>query len=164
MIVGKEWIIDASGCRAECLRDVDRLQAVFSRVINELGLQVVGEQLWRQFPTPGGVTGLALLTESHLTCHTYPEFSSATFNLYCCRERPEWPWCERLQQMFSLAHSPVNRTVMEVFRNHLLHQVIQQTLQSAEPRSAEHQSQVVLRCEAEVQAPLVQHQHPDELC
>jgi S-adenosylmethionine decarboxylase len=101
MIVGKEWIIDASGCRADDLRDVNRLRAVFARVIDELGLQVVGEQLWRQFPTPGGVTGLALLSESHLTCHTYPEFSSATFNLYCCRARPDWPWSERLQEMLS---------------------------------------------------------------
>jgi two-component system, OmpR family, phosphate regulon sensor histidine kinase PhoR len=50
---------------------------------------------------------------------------------------------ERLQQMFSLAHAPVNRTVMEVFRNHLLHQVIQQTLQSAEPRSAELQVEIL---------------------
>ena len=101
MIVGKEWIIDASGCRADDLRDVNRLRAVFDRVIHELGLQVVGEQLWRQFPAPGGVTGLALLSESHLTCHTYPEFSSATFNLYCCRARPDWPWSERLQEMLS---------------------------------------------------------------
>lgn len=99
MIVGKEWIVDASGCRADDLRDVNRLRAVFARVIDELGLQVVGEQLWRQFPAPGGVTGLALLSESHLTCHTYPEFSSATFNLYCCRARPDWPWSERLQEM-----------------------------------------------------------------
>jgi S-adenosylmethionine decarboxylase len=111
MIVGKEWIIDASGCRADYLRDVNRLRAVFSRVIDELGLQVVGEQLWRQFPTPGGVTGLALLTESHLTCHTYPEFSSATFNLYCCRVRPEWPWCDRLQEM--LGARDVNIRVVE---------------------------------------------------
>ena len=101
MIVGKEWIIDASGCRADDLRDVNRLRAVFARVIDELGLQVVGEQLWRQFPGPGGVTGLALLSESHLTCHTYPEFSSATFNLYCCRARPDWPWFERLQEMLN---------------------------------------------------------------
>ena len=50
---------------------------------------------------------------------------------------------ERLQQMFSLAHAPVNRTVMEVFRNHRLHQVIQQTLQSAEPRSAELQVEIL---------------------
>ena len=99
MLVGKEWIIDASGCRADDLRDVQRLRAVFQRVIDELCLQVVGEQLWRQFPSPGGVTGLALLTESHLTCHTYPEFSLATFNLYCCRPRPDWPWVERLQDM-----------------------------------------------------------------
>jgi S-adenosylmethionine decarboxylase len=99
MIVGKEWIVDASGCRAEALRDVDLLRAVFQRVINELGLQVVGEQLWRQFPAPGGITGMVLLTESHLTCHTYPEFRVATFNLYCCRSRPDWPWVERLRQM-----------------------------------------------------------------
>ena len=99
MIVGKEWIVDASGCRADDLRDVNRLRTVFARVIDELGLQVMGDQLWRQFPAPGGVTGLALLSESHLTCHTYPEFSSATFNLYCCRARPDWPWSERLREM-----------------------------------------------------------------
>ncbi|MFN2532607.1 MAG: S-adenosylmethionine decarboxylase family protein [Pyrinomonadaceae bacterium] len=124
MIVGREWIIDASGCRAEYLRDVNRLRAVFSRIIEELALQVVGEQLWRQFPTPGGITGLALLTESHLTCHTYPEFSSATFNLYCCRERPEWPWCERLQNM--LAAREVSIRVVErnvIHRDPLLAEV-----------------------------------------
>ena len=65
----------------------------------ELNLQVVGEMLWQQFPEPGGVTGLALLSESHLACHTYPEYGVATFNLYCCRARPEWPWAERLSEM-----------------------------------------------------------------
>jgi len=65
----------------------------------ELNLQVVGEMLWHQFPEPGGVTGLALLSESHLACHTYPEYGVATFNLYCCRARPEWPWAERLSEM-----------------------------------------------------------------
>jgi hypothetical protein len=42
-----------------------------------------------------------------------------------------------------MAYRPVDRTVMEVFRNHLLHQVIQQTLQSAEPRSAELQVEIL---------------------
>ena len=99
MIVGKEWIIDASGCRPDDLSNLDRLRAVFQRVISELNLQVACEPIWRQFPAPGGVTGMVLLTESHLTCHTYPEFSVATFNLYCCRDRPEWPWAERLGEM-----------------------------------------------------------------
>ena len=49
---------------------------------------------------------------------------------------------QRLQRMFSLAKSPVNRTVMEVFRNHVLQQVIRQTLETEEPRFAELQVEV----------------------
>ena len=99
LTVGTEWLIEASGCDAEALRDVERLRAVFARAVRELGLRVVGQQLWHKVPGEGGATGLAMLTESHLACHTYPEFGVATFNLYCCRERPEWPWAERLGEM-----------------------------------------------------------------
>jgi S-adenosylmethionine decarboxylase len=99
MIVGTEWIIDAAGCPPEALRDVERLRAVLSRIVGELELKVVGEPLWHRFPPPGGVTGLVLLTESHLACHTYPEFGIATINLYCCRARREWSWAERLREM-----------------------------------------------------------------
>ncbi len=49
---------------------------------------------------------------------------------------------ERLQQMFSLPKSPVGRTVMEVFRNHLVHQVIRQSLQTGLPQSAELQAEI----------------------
>ena len=97
--VGTEWLIEAAGCDAEALRDVGRLRGVFERAVRELDLRVVGEPLWHKFPGEGGATGLAMLTESHLACHTYPEFGVATFNLYCCRERPEWPWAERLGEM-----------------------------------------------------------------
>ena len=99
LTVGMEWLIEASGCDAEALRDVGRLREVFARAIRELDLRVVGEQHWHKFPGEGGATGLAMLTESHLACHTYPEFGVATFNLYCCRERAAWPWAERLREM-----------------------------------------------------------------
>jgi S-adenosylmethionine decarboxylase len=99
LTVGTEWLIEASGCDAEALRDEARLRSVFARAIRELELRVVGEQMWHKFPGEGGVTGLVMLTESHLACHTYPELSTATFNLYCCRERPAWAWDERLREM-----------------------------------------------------------------
>jgi S-adenosylmethionine decarboxylase len=99
MIAGTEWIVDANGCRPEALRDLALLKEVFHRVVTELRLQVVGEILWQRFPPPGGLTGMALLSESHLTCHTYPEFGLATINLYCCRSRPEWPWAECLRDL-----------------------------------------------------------------
>ena len=92
MIVGTEWLIEAFDCEAEKLRDVEILREVFARLINDLGLKTIGEEIWHQFAGEKGVTGLVALTESHLACHTYPEYKIATFNLYCCKNRPEWNW------------------------------------------------------------------------
>jgi len=99
MTLGTEWLIDASGCDAAALADLDRLRAVFDRVIRDLNLNVLGEIAWHPFDYPGGISGLALLSESHLTCHTYPEFRAATFNLYCCRNRDSWSWETTLKEM-----------------------------------------------------------------
>src|SRR5262249_2032676 len=88
---GIEWIVDAHGCRPERLADEAALRALTARIVGELDLRVLDER-WHRFPAPGGVTGLLLLAESHLACHTYPEAGLATFNLYCCRERADWPW------------------------------------------------------------------------
>ena len=99
MSLGTEWVVDASGCNAETLADISHLRLIFDRVIRDLELHVVGEISWHQFPQPGGVTGIALLSESHLTCHTYPEFGAASFNLYCCRNRISWPWERMLREM-----------------------------------------------------------------
>lgn len=91
-------MIDAGGCRPEALRDLETLESLFARIIRELNLTPASAAAWHVFPEPGGITGMVLLTESHLVCHTYPEHEVATFNLYCCSERPEWPWAERLAE------------------------------------------------------------------
>jgi S-adenosylmethionine decarboxylase len=96
---GNEWIVDALGCSAQLLRDRQRLEDLCERIIADLGLSVVGTPLWHRFPPPGGITGMYLLHESHLTCHTFPECGGATFNLYCCWPRPAWRWEECLAGM-----------------------------------------------------------------
>jgi S-adenosylmethionine decarboxylase len=96
--LGTEWLVDAHGCEANQLRSQEALAALFDRIVQELGLRTAGEPLWHVFPGPGGVTGMLLLTESHLACHTFPERGFASFNLYCCRPHEEWPWSERLAE------------------------------------------------------------------
>ena len=95
---GCEWLVDAGGCAPERLRSVAVLSALFDRVLDELGLRAVAPPQWHQFPGEGGITGVVLLSESHLTCHTFPERGYAAFNLYCCRPRRDWPWHERLAE------------------------------------------------------------------
>jgi S-adenosylmethionine decarboxylase len=109
MIVGHEWVVDACGCDPGALRDLGLLQDVLGRVVAELGLKPVGAPSWHKFPGEGGVTGIILLSESHLACHTYPELGAATFNLYCCRERPEWPWSERLRESLGASEVTIRR-------------------------------------------------------
>ena len=111
MTPGTEWLIDATGCDPTALANLDRMRAIFERVIRDLDLNVLGEIAWYQFDQPNGISGLALLSESHLACHTYPEFRAATFNLYCCRNRSSWTWETTLKEMLGAAE--VNVRVFE---------------------------------------------------
>jgi S-adenosylmethionine decarboxylase len=107
--LGAEWLVDAHGCRPESLRSREALEALFQRIVDELGLRPAEPGVWHVFPGEGGVTGLLLLMESHLACHTFPERGFAAFNLYCCRERPEWPWAQRLAEMLGASEVEVTR-------------------------------------------------------
>lgn len=89
---GAEWIVDAHGCRPDALRSRAALEALFAQVIADLGLRPVAPPVWHEFAGAGGITGVVLLSESHLACHTFPESGFAAFNLYCCRPRATWPW------------------------------------------------------------------------
>ena len=102
-----EWLVDASGCSADRLKDVAAIVAILERVIDDLDLRVVGQAAVHQFPDPGGVTALYLLTESHLACHTYPELGVATFNLYCCRARRAFAWKDELAARLGAARVEV---------------------------------------------------------
>lgn len=104
-------MIDAENCDVAALRDEGKLRAVFERVMAELGLKTIGDGVWHKFDGEGGLTGLVMLTESHLACHTYPEYGAATFNLYCCRTRPEWAWEENLRQMIGAEKVSVKKIV-----------------------------------------------------
>ena len=107
---GSEWIIDAEGCDADKLSQLESLRAICHRIVTELELHVVGEPQWHQFPEPSGVTGMYLLSESHLTCHSFPESGFVTFNLFCCRPKPAWDW-ERMLRLLLGAQSVLVRHV-----------------------------------------------------
>ena len=87
---GIEWVIDAHGCDPAALTDLVRLRALFDRLIAELQLTPVADPAWHEFDAPGGITGFVILAESHLACHTFPEFGSICLNVFCCRPRPDW--------------------------------------------------------------------------
>ncbi len=106
---GVEWVVDAFGCSAAALQSPAQLRSLFDRAVAELGLHPVAPTSLHAFPGHGGVTAVQLLSESHLTAHTFPETGYAAFNLYCCRPRPDWPWAERLAELLGATRVEVRR-------------------------------------------------------
>ena len=107
---GIEWVVDAQGCSADSLGNPELLRELFDRIISAMQLHPVGPAQWHQFPNPGGITGLCLLSESHLACHTFPEFGSLCLNVFCCVSRDAWNFESALTSMFG-ATSVTVRTI-----------------------------------------------------
>lgn len=101
--------MEARGCDPAALADPGTLRALFARMVEDLSLHPVVEPLWHTFPGAGGITGLCLLAESHLACHTFPEHGTLCLNLFCCTTRPEWGFAAGLGALFGAEEVRVRR-------------------------------------------------------
>lgn len=106
---GREWVIEAHGCDPAALADVAKVRRLFARLTDELALHAVAEPTWHQFPNTGGITGVCLLSESHLACHTFPEYRSLCLNVFCCRPREDWDFSGYLKREFAATQVCVRR-------------------------------------------------------
>ncbi|MCE5310064.1 MAG: S-adenosylmethionine decarboxylase [Acidobacteriales bacterium] len=108
-MAGCEWVVEAYGCRPADLTDAAKLRAMFEQLIAALDLHPVGDAVWHRFPATGGMTGFQILAESHLACHTFPEYASICLNLFCCRRRPDWDFAGFFQKELGAARVNVRR-------------------------------------------------------
>ena len=71
------------------LRNADLLQKTFATALKCSGFTIIND-VSHKFTEGGmGVTGIFLLAESHLTYHSYPEWSYLAIDLYSCGINPE---------------------------------------------------------------------------
>jgi S-adenosylmethionine decarboxylase len=82
---GLHLTADLRGCdtTSALMVDAAALRVCCLAAVAQAGLLAVGE-LFHRFPTPGGVTGVVLLAESHLAVHTWPELGAVTVDVYVC--------------------------------------------------------------------------------
>ena len=79
--VGAHCIVDLWG--ASHLTDAKLLTHVLETASNAAGA-VLLKIFLHEFPSSGGVTGVALLAESHMSIHTWPEKGYAAIDIFMC--------------------------------------------------------------------------------
>jgi S-adenosylmethionine decarboxylase len=114
---GREWIVEAFGCEARRLCSMRALQTLFAAIIRDMSLNVVGQPQWHEFPTPGGITGVCILAESHLTVHTFPEHQSLCLNVFCCTPRDAWDFSAQLAEYVGATRVEVRVLEREYVQN-----------------------------------------------
>jgi hypothetical protein len=87
----------------ELLTYLTRCRPIMEELIQELDLHVVA-QTGHQF-SPIGYTYAYVLSESHFTIHTYPEYRSCYLDLFCCNPQFDPVQAiERIKQKFQTEH------------------------------------------------------------
>lgn len=84
---GRHGLLDLYGCDENILRDAARLQTILEQAAAAARATV----LYRRFHTfggAGGVTGVLLLAESHISIHTWPEHRYAAADIFLCGHMP----------------------------------------------------------------------------
>jgi S-adenosylmethionine decarboxylase len=81
---GRHVAIDTWGVQFDLLNDAEFLKKEMIEAAEACGATVLGVQA-KQF-SPQGATVLVLLSESHLSIHTYPERGFAALDCYTCGE------------------------------------------------------------------------------
>ncbi len=79
---GKHFVASYLDCDTEALSDLDGLQDAMDQAVGVCGATILNQSA-HVFP-PHGLTKVYLLSESHASIHTYPEFGACFVDLFTC--------------------------------------------------------------------------------
>jgi len=80
--IGHHYIVEASGCDPDIISDVGKVQRILVRAA-ELAGATVWAVSFSKFP-PQGVSGVVVISESHVSIHTWPEYGYGAIDIYTC--------------------------------------------------------------------------------
>lgn len=80
---GRHGLLDLYDCPVARLRDESCLQQVLTAAAQAAGARILGSH-FHTFGGGGGVTGVLLLAESHISIHTWPEHGFAAVDVFLC--------------------------------------------------------------------------------
>jgi S-adenosylmethionine decarboxylase len=87
--LGRHILAEIYGCEFSILNDLDKIRDILVSAAISAGAEV-RETAFHRF-SPQGVSGVVVISESHLSIHTWPELGYAALDVFTCGEKVD-PW------------------------------------------------------------------------
>lgn len=87
--LGRHLVAEFYECDKEVLDNVQLIEHEMKQAAYESGATIVTSTFHRFLPY--GVSGVVVISESHLTIHTWPEYGYAAIDLFTCGDDVD-PW------------------------------------------------------------------------
>ncbi len=112
--LGRHILAELYGCNADLLDDPAQVERIMVDAALRAGAEV-REVTVHQF-SPQGVSGVVVISESHLAVHTWPELGYAAVDVFTCGEKVDpWDACRHLVEGFQSQHMTATETKRGIF-------------------------------------------------
>lgn len=98
--------VDLYHCDNHILNNMEAIKTIARKAIADIPAQIV-EECCHQFE-PIGVTYIAVITTSHFSIHTWPEYGYAAVDIFSCAQEVPGFLARQLQEAFGAKSFHVN--------------------------------------------------------
>lgn len=83
--LGYHLILELEGCPGAVLNDPDAVSRIMIEAVDASGATMI-RPFFHQF-APQGVSGVVIISESHFSVHTWPEYGYAAVDIFTCGDQ-----------------------------------------------------------------------------
>ncbi len=105
--MASQLFVDLYGCDEQLLNNEEEMRSIARQVVSEIGAEIVDECVHTFEPI--GITYFAVITTSHFSIHTWPEYGYAAVDVFSCGESVADRISDRLKELFKAADIRVGR-------------------------------------------------------
>jgi S-adenosylmethionine decarboxylase len=118
--LGRHVLAELYGCSPDILDDTAKIEEAMVNAALEAGAEI-REVVFHEF-CPQGVSGVVVISESHLAIHTWPEYGYAAVDVFTCGSTVDpWVSCQYLKKHLKsnrMAAKEITRGIFEFEVNH----------------------------------------------
>jgi len=97
--LGRHILAEVFGCDHNVLNDAQQIETIMVNAALKAGAEI-REVAFHRF-SPQGVSGVIIISESHLAIHTWPELGYAALDVFTCGDTVDpWVACNDIVEKF----------------------------------------------------------------